>query len=117
MSIRLPIAAAALLALAPTLAAAQPQTFEKTLTVGAAPSLEVTSDSGDISVGAGSGSSIIIKGTVTVRTGWGAVDTSDASAPRRPRTLPRAQGRQARRRSHLRAALTHARVSDRHGVR
>ena len=72
MSIRLPIAAAALLVLAPTLAAAQPQTFEKTLTVGAAPSLEVVSDSGNISVRAGSGSAIIVKGTVTVRTGWGA---------------------------------------------
>lgn len=72
MSVRLPIAAATLLALVPVVAAAQPHTFEKSLTVGAAPTLEVVSDSGNITVRAGGGSSILVKGTVAVRTGWGA---------------------------------------------
>ena len=72
MSIRLPIASATLLALLPALAAAQPSTFEKSLTVGTAPSLDVVSDSGNITVRAGSGTAIVIKGTVTVRSGSGA---------------------------------------------
>ena len=54
------------------LAAAQPLTFEKQVTVGASPSLDVASDSGNISVHAGTGSAMVVKGTVNVRTGWGA---------------------------------------------
>lgn len=69
MSIRLPIARAALLALMPALAAAQPLTFEKQLTVGASPSVDVSSDSGNITVRAGNGSAVVVKGTVTPRRG------------------------------------------------
>lgn len=72
MSVRLPFACAALLALVPAVAAAQPLTFERSLTVGASSSLDVASDSGNITVRAGSGTTMVIKGTVTVRSGWGA---------------------------------------------
>lgn len=71
MSIRLSSAlAASLLTLAPALALAQPQTFERSLTVGAAPSLDIVADSGNVTVHAGGGSVIVVKGTVEVRKGW-----------------------------------------------
>ena len=71
MSVRLSSAiAASLLAIAPALASAQPLTFEKTVTVGASPSLDVSTGSGEVVVQAGTGNAMVIKGTVKVRTGW-----------------------------------------------
>ena len=68
MSLRLsPALAASLLTFAPILAAGQPIPFERTLMVGAAPTLEVSSGSGDITVRAGAGATIVVKGTVSVR--------------------------------------------------
>ena len=73
MSIRLsPVLAASLFTLAPILAIAQPVPFERTLTVGAAPSLDVSTGSGSVTVRAGSGATIVVKGTVSVNKGWGA---------------------------------------------
>lgn len=72
MSMRLsPVLAASLLTLAPVGAVAQPLTFERSLTVGAAPSLDAAADSGNVTVRAGAGNSIVVKGTVEVRKGWG----------------------------------------------
>jgi hypothetical protein len=71
MSVRLSSAlAASLLVTVPVLASAQSLTFEKTVTVGASPSLDVSTGSGEVVVQAGSGSAMVIKGTVKVRTGW-----------------------------------------------
>jgi DUF4097 and DUF4098 domain-containing protein YvlB len=71
MSIRLsPVLAASMFTLAPLVAGAQPLTFERSLTVGAAPSLDAAADSGNVTVRAGSGSTIVVKGTVEVRKGW-----------------------------------------------
>lgn len=71
MSVRLPhLLAATLVALTPGLASAQPLTFERSLTVGAAPALEVSTGSGDVTVRARSGSTMVVKGTVEVRKGW-----------------------------------------------
>lgn len=73
MSIRLtPVLAATLFTLTPVLAVAQPLTFERTLTVGAAPSLEASAGSGNVTVRGGTGSTIVVKGTVEVRKGWSA---------------------------------------------
>ena len=72
MSVRLsPLFAASLITLAPALAAAQPVPFERTVTVGAAPTLDVSTGSGNVVVRSG-GSSIVVKGTVEPRSGWGA---------------------------------------------
>lgn len=71
MSVRLPfVLAASWLALVPGATLAQPLTFERSLTVGASPSLDAATDSGSISVRAGTGNAIVIKGTVEVRRGW-----------------------------------------------
>ena len=71
MSVRLSSAlAAALLVTVPALVSAQSLTFEKTVTVGASPSLDVSTGSGEVTVQAGSGNAMVIKGTVKVRTGW-----------------------------------------------
>lgn len=73
MSMRLsPVVAASFFTLAPVLAVAQPFPFERTLQVGASPSLDVASGSGQVTVRAGSGPTIVVKGTVTVNSGWGA---------------------------------------------
>lgn len=64
------VLAASLFSLAPTLALAQPLTFERSLTVGASPSLDASADSGNVTVRAGAGSTIVVKGTVEVRKGW-----------------------------------------------
>ncbi len=73
MSFRLsPVLAASLFALTPVLALAQPLTFERSLTVGAAPSLDASADSGNVTVRAGTGNAIVVKGTVEVRKGWNA---------------------------------------------
>lgn len=71
MSVRLSSAvAASLLVAVPALVSAQqPLTFEKSLTVGASPSLDVSTGSGDVTVQAGSGSTIEVKGSVQVRRG------------------------------------------------
>ncbi|BCS32318.1 hypothetical protein TBR22_A15280 [Luteitalea sp. TBR-22] len=72
MSVRLSsLFAASLITLAPALAAAQPVPFERTLSVGASPALDVSTGSGNVVVQSG-GSSIVIKGTVEPRKGWGA---------------------------------------------
>ncbi|AMY08786.1 hypothetical protein LuPra_01991 [Luteitalea pratensis] len=71
MSVRLSSAiAASLLVIVPALASAQSLTFEKTVTVGASPSLDVSTGSGEVTVQGGSGNAMVIKGTVKVRTGW-----------------------------------------------
>jgi DUF4097 and DUF4098 domain-containing protein YvlB len=71
MSVRLPfVLAASLLALVPAGVGAQPLTFEKSLPVGAAPSLDASTGSGNITVRAASGNAIVVKGTVEVRRGW-----------------------------------------------
>lgn len=71
MSIRFsPVLTASLFVLAPTLALAQPFTFERSLTVGASPSLDASADSGNVTVRAGAGNAIVVKGTVEVRRGW-----------------------------------------------
>lgn len=68
MPLRLPPAfAATLLTLAPILAVAQPLPFERSLQVGAAPTLDVGTGSGDVTVRAGTGAAIVVKGTVSVR--------------------------------------------------
>lgn len=73
MSIRLsPVLAASLLTLTPSLVLAQPLTFERSLAVGASPSLDVSTGGGDVTVRAGSGNAIVVKGTVTTRSGWNA---------------------------------------------
>jgi hypothetical protein len=73
MSMRVsPVVAASLFTLAPILAMAQPIPFERTLTVGAAPSLDVSTGSGSVTVHAGSGATIVVKGTVSINKGWGA---------------------------------------------
>ena len=70
MSVRLSSAVAASLLIAvPALVSAQPLTFEKSLTVGASPSLDVSTGSGDVTVQAGAGSTLLVKGSVRVRTG------------------------------------------------
>jgi DUF4097 and DUF4098 domain-containing protein YvlB len=70
MSVRLSSAiAAALLVTIPALVSAQSLTFEKSVTVGASPSLDVSTGSGSVTVQAGSGNTMVIKGTVKVRTG------------------------------------------------
>lgn len=70
MSLRLPPAfAATLLTLAPILVLAQPVPFERSLTTGAAPTLDVNTGSGDVTVRAGAGPTIVVKGTVSVRKG------------------------------------------------
>ena len=71
MSVRLSsaVAASLLIAVPALVSAQQPLTFEKSLTVGASPSLEVSTGSGDVTVQAGSGSTIVVKGSVRVRTG------------------------------------------------
>ncbi len=72
MSIRVSsLVAASVLALTPAIALAQPLTFERTLTVGASPTLDASAGSGNVTVRAG-GSTIVVKGTVEVRKGWGA---------------------------------------------
>ena len=43
--------------------------FERSLTVGAAPALEVSTGSGDVTVRAGAGGTIVVKGTVSVSKG------------------------------------------------
>jgi DUF4097 and DUF4098 domain-containing protein YvlB len=63
--------AASLITLAPALAGAQPVTFERTRTVGASPTLDVSTGSGNVTVRSG-GSTIVVKGTVEPRSGWGA---------------------------------------------
>jgi DUF4097 and DUF4098 domain-containing protein YvlB len=71
MSVRLSsVVAASLLIAVPALVSAQPLTFEKSLTTGAAPSLDVSTGSGDVTVQTGSGNAILVKGTVEVRKGW-----------------------------------------------
>jgi hypothetical protein len=71
MSVRLSSAlAASLFVIAPALASAQSHPFEKTVTVGASPSLDVSTGSGEVVVQGGSGNTMVIKGTVKVRTGW-----------------------------------------------
>ncbi len=70
MSVRLSSAVAASLLIAvPALVSAQPLTFEKSLTVGASPSLDVSTGSGDVTVQAGAGSTLLVKGSVRVRSG------------------------------------------------
>jgi len=70
MSVRLSSAiAAALLVTVPALVSAQSLTFEKTVTVGASPSLDVSTGSGSVTVQGGAGNAMVIKGTVKVRTG------------------------------------------------
>ncbi|HTV01702.1 MAG TPA: DUF4097 family beta strand repeat-containing protein [Luteitalea sp.] len=70
MSVRLSSAvAAALLVAVPALVAAQPLTFEKSLNVGASPSLDVSTGSGSVTVQSASGNTIRVKGTVEIRRG------------------------------------------------
>jgi DUF4097 and DUF4098 domain-containing protein YvlB len=70
MHVRLTSAVAVLLlAAASTHASAQTLTFEKTVTVGAAPSLDVSTGSGSVTVHASTGNAMVVKGTVKVRTG------------------------------------------------
>ena len=81
MSARLSSAvAASLLALVPTFAAAQPLTFEKSLQVGAAPSLDVSTGSGNVTVRAGASGSIAVKGIVEVRRGGNGPSNADELA-------------------------------------
>jgi len=72
MSVRLSSAllTSSLLALPALAAAQQPLTFERTLPVGAAATLDVSTGSGDITVRAGGSAAIVVKGTVKVNTGW-----------------------------------------------
>ena len=70
MSLRLqPAFAASLLALAPILTGAQPLPFERSLNVGATPTLAVSAGSGDIIVRAGADGTIVVKGMVSVSKG------------------------------------------------
>lgn len=69
MSVRASALLASLAVLAPAASGAQPLTFEKTLTVGAAPTLDVSSGAGTITVHAAGGSAIVVKGRVEVRRG------------------------------------------------
>ena len=70
MSIRLPfLLALSAITLTPGAAFAQPLTFEKSVTVGSSPSLDVTTGSGSVVVRGGSGSAVVVKGTVAVRRG------------------------------------------------
>ena len=88
MSVRLSSAiAASLLVIVPALASAQSLTFEKTVTVGASPSLDVSTGSGEVTVQAGSGNAMVIKGTVKVRTGWN-VPSNAADLAQRLRGQP-----------------------------
>lgn len=64
----LPLIAAFVLA-APALAAAQPLTFDRTLDVGASPTLNVSTGSGTVTVQGAPGSRIVVRGVVTVNTG------------------------------------------------
>ncbi|MCC6164350.1 MAG: DUF4097 family beta strand repeat protein [Acidobacteria bacterium] len=59
-------------ALSPIVAVAQPIVFERSLTVGAAPTLEASTGSGNVTVRGGAGSTVLVKGTIEVRTGWNA---------------------------------------------
>ena len=71
MSVRLSSAiAAALLVTVPARVSAQSLTFEKTVTGGASPSLDVSTGSGSVTVQGGAGNAMVIKGTVKVHTGW-----------------------------------------------
>ncbi len=70
MSVRMSRAlVASLFALVPASALAQPLTFERSLAVGASPTLDASTGSGSITVHAGSGSTIVVKGTVEIRRG------------------------------------------------
>lgn len=112
MSARLPIVcAASLLALVPTLAAAQPLTFERRLTVGASPSLDVTSGSGNITVRGGDGTGIVVKGTVTARSGWGAPPNAVELAKRVADAPPIVQNGDAVRVGHIADEATRNAVS------
>lgn len=83
MSIRLSsVFAASLLTLAPSLVLAQPLTFERSLTVGADPSLDAATGSGNVTVRAGSGNTVLVRGTVRVRSGWNAPSNAAELAKR-----------------------------------
>ena len=63
------LAAAAALVLCSSPALAQRFTFERSLTTGANPQLDISTNRGKIAVSAGDASQVTIKGTVTVRVG------------------------------------------------
>ena len=89
MSVRLTSAvAASLLITVPASASAQSLTFEKTVTVGAAPSLDVSTGSGNVTVHAGSGNGMVVKGIVKVRTGWNVPSNAAELAQRLVATPP-----------------------------
>ena len=89
MSVRLSSAiAASLLVIAPALASAQSLTFEKTVTVGASPTLDVSTGSGEVVVQAGSGNAMVIEGTVKVRSGWNVPSNAADLAQRLVATPP-----------------------------
>ncbi len=62
-----PILAAGLFALSPIVAVAQPIVFERSLSVGGAPTLDASTGSGNVTVRGGAGSTILVKGTIEVR--------------------------------------------------
>jgi len=71
----------------PAFAADATGSFTRTLTVGAAPSVEVSTGSGDITINAGTGNTVQIRATIKASDRWFRDDANELSAAERVRRI------------------------------